>query len=173
MLPIKKVSQDTVWEHWRQVEELDSLDARSDILDALPTDLQWYRCKIQLGDIKQLFVISSRDWYSLTNGTFRVINAVRNIEDETSNKRPVRLIKDIREKVRFLKSGGDLDRGLITITDSPSLSGPFSIIEGNRRSIAFGCRRMLIGSIIFVGTSPGVVDCTWAKSPYKTFLENR
>ncbi len=173
MRPIEKVSQDTVWEHWRQIEEHDSCDIRSDIRKELPTDLQWYRCEIQPGDPGHLYVISSRDWFTITNGTFRVIDAVRNLENISGNNKPGKIINDIREKIRFLESGGELDRGLITITDSPSLSGPFSIIEGNRRSVAFAYRRMLSGSIIFVGTSPGVVECTWAKGPYRTFLENR
>jgi hypothetical protein len=173
MRPIEKVSQDTVWEHWRQVEGLDSLITRSDILDTLPKDLQWYRCIIQPIDIRRLYVISSQDWHHISGRTFRVLDAARNIENNSGDIKPLHIIENIREKVRFIKSGGELDRGLITITDSPSLSGPFTIIEGNRRSVAFACCRMLSGNTVFVGTSPGVVDCTWAKAPYMTFLENR
>lgn len=171
MRPVEKVSQDAVWAHWQQTERLESLDCRSDILNKLPADLQWYRCEIEQSDLGNLYVISSRDWISLTNNTFRVIDAARNLED--NKQQQGRIVKDIREKIRFLESGGELDRNLITITDSPSLSGPFSIIEGNRRSVCFASRRMLLGSTIFVGYSPGVVDCSWARAPYRTFLENR
>ena len=173
MKPIEKVSQDTVWEHWRQVEKLDSLESRSDILDNLPDDLQWYRCEIQPIDLGHLYIISSRDWIALTNKTFRVIDAARNLDKYNNDQKQDRIITDIREKIRFLESGGKLDHSLITITDSPSLSGPFSIIEGNRRSVAFVYRRMLLGRSIFVGTSPAVVDCKWAKAPYRTFNANR
>ena len=173
MRPLEKVSQDTVWEHWQQVERLETLDSRNDILDKLPTDLQWYRCEIQPVDLGQLYVISSRDWINLTNNTFRVMDVARSLENDVDEQEQGHIINDIREKIHFIQSGGELDRSLITITDSPSLSGPFSIIEGNRRSVAFAYCRMLLGSSIFVGASPGVVECRWAKAPYRTFLGNR
>jgi len=172
MRPVQRLEQRDVWEHWQRVEGDHSPSFRSDIRDALPTDLVWYLCEVQPEDVDRLFIISSDDWTDISGGTFRVSKVAHRLDLPSSSADTNRLAGDIRCKLSHLDSGGHLDQRLIGITDSPSLFGPFTLIEGNRRSATFCHRGVLVGSLIFVGYSPLVVDCSWTRHTYRHFKQS-
>ncbi len=163
-----------VWEHWRQVENHTSLTFRTDIRDRLPTNILWYLCKFQECDIERLYIISSDDWADISEGSFRVADVARRLTDlQSSNEETRRIVQNVRDKIVHIESGGQLDTLLIAITDSPSLYGPFTLIEGNKRAVAFARQNTLVECQFFVGYSPCVVDCVWARHTYRSFLSKR
>ena len=129
---IQQVTQDDVWEHWKRIENHNSPNFRSDIRDPLPTDLTWSLCEIQAQDIDHLFIISSDDWSDISGGTFLVSEVAARINSHSNDKDSIRIASDIRKKISFLESGGQLDSRLIMVTNSPTLTSPFTLIEGNK-----------------------------------------
>jgi hypothetical protein len=164
---VRQVTQSDVWEHWQRIEKHTSPNFRSDIRDRLPKDLTWFLCEVQPHDLDRLFIISSDDWSDISGGTFRVADVAAKLNCHTTNADTIRIADNIRRKLSFLDSGGHLDSQLVSITDDPSLIGPFTLLEGNKRSVAFYLCGALVGSWIFVGCSPTVVDCVWARHTYR------
>ncbi|MFT5572270.1 MAG: hypothetical protein ACI9FR_001193 [Cryomorphaceae bacterium] len=87
-----------------------------------------------------------------------------NLEDQDS----VRITEDIRSKIAFLESGKLLDSKLISVTDDNALNGPFTFIEGNRRSVAFTYFGTIVGSKIYIGISDLIKSYPWAYRAYQT-----
>ncbi len=170
---VRQVAQLDVWRHWQSVEQHNSSDFRSDIRSRLPGNLAWFLCEVEQQDADRLFIISSDDWTDISGGMFRVIDVAARLDVPSAQADTIRLGGDIRSKIEYLDMGGKLDTQLISITDSPSLFGPFTFIEGNRRSVTFLRRGTLIGSSIFLASSPDVVDCVWASHTYRQFLQTR
>jgi len=167
--PIQQLEEREVWDHWQRVEGHSSPSFRSDIRRKLPSNLSWYLCEVQPEDLDRLFVISSDDWADISGGTFRVSDVANRVEVQSSCPDTIRIAEDIRCKISSVDTGRELDRRLIGITDSPSLFGPFTLIEGNRRSATFYRRGLLVGSLVYIGYSPLVVDCFWARHTYREF----
>jgi hypothetical protein len=167
MRSICKVPQDDVWRHWQRVEGNNPLDFRSDIRSRLPANLTWHLCEVESQDAERLFIISSDDWAEISGGSFRVVDVNARLDTPSTNANTVRIGDDIRRKIEHVRAGGQLDTQLIAITDSQSLVGPFTLIEGNRRSVTFLRRDTLVGSSIFVGYSPLVANCVWARHTYR------
>ena len=160
-----------VMEHWHKYENDRCPNFRADIRDHLPTDILWYLCEVQEEDIERLFIISSDDWTDISKRSFQVVHVARRRTDlQSSNKDTKRIAQNIDDKIAYIESGGQLDTLLIAITDSPSLYGPFTLIEGNKRAVAFARQNTLAGSLFFVGYSPCVVDCVWTRHTYRQFL---
>ena len=168
---VRQTTDLEVLEHWRQVENHTSLTFRTDIRDHLPSNILWYLCEFQQCDIDRLFVISSDDWAGISEGSFKVTDVARRLTDlQSSDEETKRIAQDIVNKIAYIESGGPLDTLLIAITDSPSLYGPFTLIEGNKRAVAFAHRNTLVGCSFFVGYSPCVVNCLWTRHTYRDFL---
>lgn len=155
-----------VWDHWKKIENHSELNFRSDIRDPLPENLTWHLAEIEEKDLNQLFIISSSDWTDISGGTFRVIDIVNRFNLPSDNLDTQRITKDIRKKIEFLKCGNELDTKLISVTNSPNLSGPFTLIEGNRRSIALSLLNTIVGCQIFLGVSPEIINYNWAKKSF-------
>ena len=166
---IQQVKQDDVWEHWKRIENHNSPNFRSDIRDPLPKNLTWSLCEVQPQDIDHLFIISSDDWSDISGGTFRISEVAARIDSHSNDDNSIRIANDIRKKISFLESGGQLDSKLIIVTDSPKLTCPFTIIEGNRRCVAFYQRNALVGCSVFIGFSPEIVNYCWARHTYRKF----
>lgn len=163
---IANTSQSEVLAHWQKVERLADMAPRSDILNPLPNDLMWYLAEIEYNDLDRLHVISSRDWSDISNGTFQVMHVVLNLNALPKNKDSQRIGNNIRKKLRFLKSGGQLDTRLIAVANGTAADCPITLIEGNRRAVALAVRQQLSGQHIFLGISPQIIDYLWAKRSF-------
>lgn len=151
-----------------KVEGFSTSDFRSDVRDPLPGDLTWYLAEIERRDLNELFVISSGDWTDISGGTFRLLDVVSRLKLSSEDLDTQRIVNDIAKKTEFLDSGNEFDTRFIAVTNCPDLSGPFTFIEGNRRSVALCARRDIVARQIFVGTSPSIVDYTWARKSFST-----
>src|SRR5258708_1799060 len=125
MKELQEVLQSDVWQHWKKVEKCSDDNFRTDIRNPLPNDLTWYLAEIEEKDLNQLFIISSSDWTDISGRTFRVLNVVNNLNQQSNNTDTKRISVDIKEKMEFLDKGGELDTCLIAVTHSHDLAGPF------------------------------------------------
>ena len=158
---IKKVSQDDVLNHWKSVEGFTTDDFRSDIRDPLPTDLDWALAVVEESDVDLLFVISSDDWRKegLCIPNFKLATVVANYSRTSS---PDGKYADIRVKeMLFASDLKALDTKLFLV--APSINGPFTLIEGNKRAIALSKLGKLVGLETFCGISPEIKGYHWAR----------
>jgi hypothetical protein len=149
------------------VENFTDPDFRGDIRGPLPTDLKWYLAEVEKTDIDSMYILSSGNWDIISNGTFRVKDVVRGFELGLEDRGSAKIINDIRDKIAFLESGNVLDSKLIAVTHDDALCGPFTLIEGNHRSIAFTYLETLVGSTIYIGVSSLIRDYSWACKSYQ------
>ena len=115
----------------------------------------------------QVYIISSEDWKDISDNTYKALEVARRLGIFSKDADSERLAGDIRRKIAFLDSGGQLDTRLIAVTDSASLVGPYTLLEGNRRLIAFITRNSFQGNKIYLGYSPDVRHYWWARKTYK------
>lgn len=162
---IRKVSQDDVWNHWKSVEGFTADDFRSDIRDPLPTDLDWALAVVEESDVDLLFVISSDDWRKegLCIPDFKLSTAIVNYSRTSSADGKY---ADIHTKEKlFVANLNALDTKLFLV--APSIEGPFTLIEGNKRAIALGKLGNLVGLETFCGISPEIKDYHWARCSHE------
>lgn len=176
---VRSVTQDKVWDHWFRIENYgcskslmgESLkrgieDWRSDIKSPLPSDIRWHEAVIEQADVSHLFIISSDDWADISRRTFLLRSVAENLNDAFSNKDSLRISSDVQKKLSFLESGGTLDTKLVLVSDK--VSGPFTVIEGNRRAVALLCLNKLVGTRIYLGISRGIRDYVWSRYAYRS-----
>ena len=166
MLKLHKVTENVVWDHWKMVEGFHESDFRSDIRDPLPMNIEWFLVRIEHSDIQKLYVISSDDWGELSRTNYLVESVAKNINIINSpNKDTLRIQSDIIEKIKLLKSGATLDTKLILVTDD--YDGLFTIIEGNRRAVAFLLTNQLVGIEVYLGITKDISKYHWSRYTYK------
>lgn len=162
---IRKVSQTDVWSHWKSVEGFTTDDFRFDIRGSLPTDLDWTLAVVEESDVDLLFIISSDDWRKegLCIPDFKLSTAIVNYSRSSSADGKY---GNIRAKEQlFASSLNLLDAKLFLV--APSIEGPFTLIEGNKRAIALGKLAKLVGLETFLGISPEIKDYLWAICSHK------
>lgn len=160
---IKKTSQSQVFNHWQKVEKI-NIYVRSDIISPLVeyADFTWSMARIEEKDLEDIYIISSDDWKSdgICVPDFKLITAVKNYNVST---KLVGKYADIYAKEEKFKSDiNALDTRLILVTNNEN-DGPFTIIEGNRRSIALMNLNKLIGLEIYLGLSPAIKFYHWSR----------
>ena len=168
MKKIQDASHEDVWQHWMRVEKSADPNFRSDIREPLPKDLTWCLAEIEGGDVDKMFIISSSDWADISGSSFRVSDVASRLNNVSSNKESQRIATDINKKLAYLADGHELDTKLIAVTHDDSLIGPFTFIEGNRRSVVFTINKSMVGKQIFVGVSSKITEYIWAKKTYPT-----
>ncbi len=181
---VKDVTQDEVWSHWFRIERYESYKSltgqildqevkqwRSDIKRPLPPDIRWHEAVIEQGDMGSLFIISSDDWAHISRNNFLANSVADNLDAAFSHKDSLRISSDIKQKLSFLESGGTLDTRLIIVADK--ITGPFTIIEGNRRSVALLRRNELVGTVVYIGISRNMTDFCWSRYSYRSDTANK
>ncbi len=165
MKVIKKANQSEVFSHWEKVEKI-TIWQRADIVFPLIAynDLNWNLAAIERADIDRLYVCSSDDWRQdgLCVPNFKLNTAIENYKksDYGTGK-----YADIKAKENiFANDLNGLDTKIISVTDSPK--GPFTLIEGCKRSVALGSLGKLVGLKIYLGISPAIKGYIWSRYAY-------
>lgn len=154
---LREVDETEVLDHWKQVEGFSSDDFRTDIRDPLPNDMNWYIAEIESEDIENIFIISSTDWLNVSP-TYRLAEVV----DTLSSGKIDEKIPNILEKRELYRKNIDsLDRLFIYV--APNLNGNYTIIEGNKRSVALQDLNLLVRNKIYLGLSEGISGYWWAR----------
>jgi hypothetical protein len=183
---IKEATQAEVWEHWYKTENSEEYqklsknkltrqinDWRPDIKANLPNNLKWHLAEPEEADIDKMYIIFSADWEGISRRTYLADVVRKNVNKMFFNQDSIRIANDIKKKINYLETGGILDTRLILIADNPS--GPFTVIEGNRRSVAFLSLNRLLKIQVYLGISDNVKVSRWARGMYnkKTALHKK
>ncbi len=164
MIIIKDVEQEEVLDHWVKVEKLTDISSRKDIVDPLRTieDLRWSLAKIEEPDVGNIFIISSDDWKQdgLCKEDFKLMTAAQNVDSNSGGKH-----SNILEKQNIFESGSNiLDTKLFLVADN--IKGRFTLIEGNKRSVALYRLNKIVGLEVYIAISKAIREYVWARHSY-------
>ena len=164
---VAEVDQGEVFSHWEKVEKI-TITQRIDIVFPLITytSLKWYKATIDDEDISKIYIISSDDWRvdGLCQKDFKLTSAIAAYKQNTKSSGKY---ADIQKKQQIYESDiNGLDTKLVIV--SPNQIGPFTIIEGNKRSVALLSANKFIGLNIYLGLSPYIRNYVWARYSYQT-----
>lgn len=162
---INSVTQSEVFHHWHRVEG-DVFLRRGNIVNPLVAfnNLNWNLAEIETRDIDKLYICSSDDWRAegLCIPDFKVKTAVENYKKSNFSTGKYKNIKD-KENI-FAKDINGLDNKLFLVADN--LNGPFTLIEGCKRSVALGSLGKLVGLRVYFGFSPAIKTYIWSRYAY-------
>lgn len=123
---------------------------RAAIINPLRFDLKgtWYKGIIEEADVDKLYIISSCDWIEdgLCTPDFKLTTARANLPN--LNKE----LEKIGSIYYFIREIENIEKRLFLV--SKGTSGPYTIIEGNKRSVALLFSKMLIGLEVYVYIYP-------------------
>lgn len=162
---IKKVNQSEVFGHWENVEKI-SITQRADIVFPLVAyqDLFWNLVEVESIDLDKIYIISSDDWKKdgLCDPDFKLITAIQNYIASAKQEGKYADIK-AKEDV-FISKPEVLDIKFILVSNNES--GPYTIIEGNKRSVALGKLNTFVGLKVYLGVSPAIKHYVWSRHSY-------
>ncbi|HUC88128.1 MAG TPA: hypothetical protein VMR95_03190 [Candidatus Binatia bacterium] len=143
------------------------LSFRAPILSNLPVDTVWQIGELERNEFKNLLVIRERGWV-LTFGNSRKVQdvaiAVSNGVQEQGGVN-IPLIQDIKKSI-----GTHPFKERIILISTGEV-GPYTIIEGNHRAVAYQQKSLEIGSEkylpkeVILGTSTSMYKCPWLNQP--------
>lgn len=130
---------------------------RQPMVDPLPNDTEWYVIDFNKDDLNRTFIVPSSDWLPLTNNTFHILEALKNVESNLDHADRIREIKAATDN-------GNVSKNLILVASSSE--SLFTIIEGNHRAVAFASKALensgeAIVEEIFLGISPQMKSYIW------------
>lgn len=162
---VKTVTQGEVFGHWEKVEKK-SIWQRSDIVFPIVaySDVIWNIGRIEEADLEKIYICSSDDW--LTEGlcfpNFKLTTAIENYKESNFSYGKYADIK-AKEDI-FARDLKGLDTRLILVADNTD--GPYTIIEGCKRSVALGKLNKLVGNEVYMGVSSNIKTFVWARYMY-------
>lgn len=116
----------------------------SDVWGKLPEGVSWFLGYIERSDIQNLYVIGSGDWKEVF-GTYRLLEVAADSSTEDDKYKH----RQKFGKLQKLISGGEQFEPIIAVTHSEK--GPFVIIDGNHRAVAYLKLGLLESQEIFIG----------------------
>lgn len=131
---------------------------RQPMIDPIPSDTQWYVIDFNKEDLNRTFIVPSDDWFPMTNNSYRILEAIKNVGGNLNHADRVRKIMDS-------VVGENVSKNLILVASSPE--SPFTVIEGNHRVVAFVSKALnnsetdIIIEEIFLGISPQMKGYIW------------
>lgn len=161
---IRSVSQHEVFDHWSRIENINiSQGDRSDIVSPLLSyaDLRWNLLGLEDKDLNKIYIISSDDWKTdgVCTPNFKLTTAISNYRG--SNKSQGKFADIAAKEQAFLSNSNAMDTKLLLV--STDQDGPFTLIEGNKRSVALGSLERLVGLEVFLGASPAIKNYVWSR----------
>lgn len=140
---------------------------RSPILDRLPKDILWNRAELEENDFENLLVIRESGWVN----TFGPNRNLRDVAGQVARSNfevggvNIPLIHDIRRAI----GSHPFKERIFVISNNDS--GPFTVLEGNHRAVAFQLEVNETGSnghlpkYVILGTSPSMGTSPWLNYP--------
>jgi len=136
--------------------------SRGVILDKLPRDVAWHVGELEGDDFENLFVIREKGWVD-SFSPHRKVKDVASVIDSAQDLGGVNFshIYSIKENITRY----DFKERLILVSENAI--GPFTIIEGNHRAVAFqmmvneGGDMSHLPKEVIIAISPSMGSCTW------------
>lgn len=150
-----------VFSAWRRAAH-NAVRPNSDVWGKLSKDTCWFRGNIEQSDVECLYVIGSGDWKEVF-GSYRIVDIVADklpVNDKYNHCQRFREMQDaIAEGKKF--------EPLIVV--SYSGMGPFVIIDGNHRAVAYLRLGSLVSRSVFIGLHSNIKsDFVWFRQALLT-----
>lgn len=150
------VQWETVFHGWRR-QAGGSLCPNEDIWGVLPHGTCWLSATVEEKDVPRLFVIGSGDWKS-TFGTYNVCKIAEQCCGDDVYKHQPRI-----DAIGAEAAAGKTYERIAMVSNSGD--GPFVVLDGNHRAVAFTRVKMIIGMKVYVGLHPKMREAySWFKN---------
>lgn len=137
-------------------------DTRQPLLEKLPVDVRWYELSLTPQDFSELLIIKGRGW----GNTFAKTKKIKEVAELMQSGIPDRginfsLIYDIKKQIGTYNFK---ERFILIALD---INGPYTILEGNHRTVAFQLYAMenhnlsYLPKTVILGTSPSMSQTPW------------
>ena len=114
---------------------------RSPIISLLPSVPNAKLVNVTPGDLSELYIVPTPEWYMDTGGTYMLTDTLANLKpgrcvNYGNGFQPINTYADVRAKTRYLAGydASTTDEALILI--APREDGPYTIIDGTHRAAA-------------------------------------
>lgn len=135
----------------------------SDVWGKLPEGVSWFRGSIEKLDIQKLYIIGSGDWKEIF-GSFKLAEVAADTSSENDKYNHRQKLLDLQD---LISKGKRFDEPIIVV--SSSKKGPFVIIDGNHRALAYLRLGLLENQPIFIGLHSNIQkEFDWYKWALKT-----
>lgn len=146
-----------VFPSWQRAAR--AVKPNSDIWSALPKHVLWFKGEIEPEDVTRTYVIGSADWKN-AYGTYRLSELA--LAPFVGKNDPDNHVARIDSVLRGIDAGRTFE---FPIMVAGSGSGPFVIIEGNHRAIAYQKRNLFHGRNVYIGFHARMAsDFPWFRS---------
>lgn len=130
----------------------------ADVWGRLPGGVCWFEATIQEPDLGLLYLVGSAD-LAESFGTYRLAVISKAMDGDDPDRHQAR-VSAIIDAVR---RGESLERPILV---AESGTGPFLILDGNHRCLAYFCLDQLVGKPIYLGIAPDLFGgFQWARLP--------
>ncbi len=139
---------------------------RGPILNEIPDDACWKLVEINKSDIDKLYIIPIFDWFLDTGKTFKLYDALKFIAPNRGYKGPqgnnqaIDHFNEVNRKIEYWKHNQESQQEEKVIMIGKSDNGPFTIIDGTHRAIAFD-RVNYYPWQALIGISKSMISCKW------------
>lgn len=139
---------------------------RSPLLGQLPFGINWYSVELELEEFEQLLVIKEQGWNQTFGLGKNLVEAAQAVRNGVPDNWEVNFgqIKDIKDKI------GSYQFKERIIIIALTTSGPFTVIEGNHRVVAFALKKLETGESAHIprefilGVSTNMSQAYWLNS---------
>ncbi len=126
-----------------------------DVSLEVPRDVAWCEATIEEADVPAVFLLASSD-IMRSFGSYRLVDIDFDLSadyrDDLRGRRHQQMVLGI---TRAIRSGEKMERPILVADD---VDGPFVVIEGNHRCIAYFYERRLAGLDVYLGRRAGLLD---------------
>jgi hypothetical protein len=134
----------------------------SDVWGKLPEGVSWFCGNIENSDIQNLYVIGSDDWKKVF-GSFSLVEIAADTSPEDDKYKHRQKLRKLRDKI----SKGEQFEPMIGVSSSEN--GPFVIIDGNHRAVAYLRLGLLEDQPSFIGLHSNIqTEFVWYKLALQT-----
>lgn len=159
------VPEHRVFEDWRLYDgRPETAPLRTDIIHPrFPRDAEWHDAEIEALDVPKPFLISVGDFGPFSRHTWSLEVTAQNYSCG---------FHDPDHSVRFdklLKKHPPFDTRLVLVSDT--LSGPFTIIDGNHRAVLLLVQNRLVGTRVHLGVHPRIRQFDHAGMAYRNWRQ--
>jgi hypothetical protein len=146
----------------QMLDERRGYTSRSLLFANFPRDVHWKYSKLTKEDFERVRYVNSSPWRPLAGSELRVIDGARRIAEESPTIPEGVHVQKIRNIVRSIREGRDVDAALILADVG---DGRLVLMEGNNRAIAFVIASIDRPIAALLGSSPEMAS--WANQSWR------
>ncbi len=142
------------------------MSGRNPILNKIPTDTEWTMVEVGKEDTKSIYIIPIFNWFLDSGKTFELQKAFQEISpnrgyrDNVGNQK-ITHYEEVKSKLQYWKGHSNVSKDEKIILVGITSEGPFTIIDGTHRAIAFERINNGYPWYAFLGISKGMINYQW------------